>query len=174
MEDILVFAIRFVTIWFITAPIVTLLHELGHAIAALLLTGGNVRVWLGSWDQEPHFNIGRLYARIAPLGGFTGFYNYDAGNYGPAARAIIILSGPATSLLLVIGALGFGTTGPISETWLGSNLIVLVGYPAIGQLFVTAIPMRYPAGWGEYAGMASDGLRLIRLFRDETQASVKS
>lgn len=170
MEEILLIAIRFVAIWAIGAPIVTLLHELGHASAALLLTDGTARVWTGTRNRDPRFRIGRLRVSITPRPGFTGFYSFDAPAHSRLAQALNILTGPLLSLLITIVAFGSGFVGQIADTWLGETLVVVLGFAAAWQLLVTAIPMRYPAGWGEYAGVASDGLRLAHLFRSRSSA----
>ncbi len=164
MDDILLFMARFLAIWCIGGPVVTTLHELGHAMTALMLTRGDVRIWVGTGKKQPRWSLGRLHLSLTYRPGFTGFYRF-AGSVSRSARAAIQAAGPLTSLAAAAAVLGAGNLLGTAGHWLGESIIVVFAYAAIGQFLATAIPWRYPRGWGEYAGQASDGLRLLHTLR---------
>jgi hypothetical protein len=47
MDSLGGWALAFGLFWLVTAPVLTLLHELGHAAVALAFTRGPVDVWSG-------------------------------------------------------------------------------------------------------------------------------
>lgn len=164
MNDILLFVARFLAIWYIGGPVVTTLHEFGHAAAALMLTKGDVRVWIGSGQKGPRWRLGRLYLSLTYQPGFTGFYRC-AHAPSRAARATIQGAGPLTSFIIAAAVLGAGELTGATGHWLGESVVIVFAYAAIGQFLATATPWRYPRGWGEYAGQASDGLRFLHTLR---------
>lgn len=67
--------IKFITycaINILLIPILTLLHELGHAIFALILTEGKILIQIGNGSLDINKNVGRLYFEIK---GYKSPYN---------------------------------------------------------------------------------------------------
>lgn len=167
MDSLGRFAFAFALYWLVTAQVLTLLHELGHAAVALTLTRGTVDVWSGSPPSRLRIALGRLRFHLRPFGGPVGFYGCD-GEFGcgkaglsRTRQAAIIAAGPATSLLLAVGCFGLGASLD-SAAGLLETSVALAGFGALFQTAVTALPMRYPSSWGAYAGIESDGARLRR------------
>lgn len=95
--------------FFLTSPVITLLHELGHAFADLLLVRSeNIDVFIGSYGKESpiNFRIGRLFFHIKPGVRLAGYCLSEKAEEDYIKRAIIILAGPFFSFI-VICILGF-------------------------------------------------------------------
>lgn len=123
-------------------PLLLVLHELGHALAALALTRGEVRIDLAR-------------------GPFVGVCEYDPSEPRvPRAEAWIAAAGPAVSLgvaaTLWVAALG-------SDEWTTGTSVLLAGaLSASVQFAITALPIRYGAGLDD-AGTDSDGRAVWRI-----------
>jgi hypothetical protein len=93
-----------VSFYLLTMPFLLLLHELGHAAAALALRPGGVAVGIGREPHLFHIVLGRLMVAFHPWVGFWrahGVCMYQR----PESRtedAIIAAAGPAASLLACI------------------------------------------------------------------------
>jgi membrane-associated protease RseP (regulator of RpoE activity) len=88
---------------FLTVPLLVLVHELGHAIAALHLTRGPVRVYVGR-DPKLVGRVGRLelyFGFRPPKGGPTGVCLHARART-PLREMAIALAGPLASALSVI------------------------------------------------------------------------
>ena len=138
MEEVLL-VIVLATLW--CWPLV-ILHELGHALAALLLTDGRVIVGVGGPRDQLFLTAGRLELGLSPAIAPDGeCVVEDRGLRTPKAEAWIAAAGPFMSLcagvVLLAAARNYGgivlTTGA-GVAWL--------------QAVFTAVPMRYGAGDG--------------------------
>lgn len=95
----------YIVLGLILTPIITLIHELGHAIAGLIFTNKDVKIKIGNANLNKKLKILRL---IIEFNGYNSIINL---NYGltewnkpnKAYQSIIIyLSGPLFSLLMFI------------------------------------------------------------------------
>jgi hypothetical protein len=81
-------------------PPLVLIHELGHALAALWRTDGPVFVRIGARQRRWALRAGRFSVEAGPseiaLAG--GFCAYDPRNVSPRSLALIAMSGPLASL----------------------------------------------------------------------------
>jgi hypothetical protein len=165
VEQFLVGLAAYATGYLVGGPPLTLLHELGHAVTAALLTRSRVTVSQGLQPSPFRFSVWRLDFRLRPLVGFRsawfGFYEYDANGIPPARRAVIAAAGPATSLLAFVGLSLLARSLSYPASW-------FVWSAAIGaavQLLVTALPMQYGRLFGPYNGRNSDGRRIAEHMR---------
>lgn len=153
-------------IFFLWAPIVTFLHELGHATSALLVTRAPIEVKLGKAPRRYHFRLGRLRFSLGttlnPLLLSTGFCTWDGTRIGHWAHIFILLSGPMASWhqLVVYSVLAYYWQGTFAG-W----LMQLASFMALSSLALTIFPWRYPHWWGGYGGTSSDGLAVVGHFR---------
>ncbi|WP_316834489.1 tetratricopeptide repeat protein [Pedobacter nutrimenti] len=102
---------------YLTAPVITVFHELGHALTMVALTKTDqVDVYIGSYGNQntpARFKIGKLqfYVNINPTFNIRGMCRPSQieGNY--VKQSIILLAGPIISFLfaVVIGAVIFNT-----------------------------------------------------------------
>ncbi|UAY53358.1 M50 family metallopeptidase [Ferruginibacter albus] len=86
---------------------VTLLHELGHAIPALIFTKKPVEIYLGSYGdkkQSISLTIGRLsiWLRYIPLKWRGGLCIAETKNLSTFQQIIYILGGPLFSLIIAV------------------------------------------------------------------------
>ena len=160
--QVLLFALLF---WLVGIPLITLIHELSHAAAALLLTNNPVRVGLGSGPPQIEQRVGRLTLQIRLFSGAFGFCFWRVDHALVGRRVWILLGGPLASLLMVVAF-------SLAAYFLRDGNVFLqavcswTAFGALLQLIFTALPIRYPAFWGAYVGMASDGLRIRQLLQN--------
>jgi hypothetical protein len=172
-------ALVFLLLWFpfhffLLAPVLTLIHELGHAIPALALTDHDVSVSLGRVPREnletarPTLRVGRLLLFFSPsltrpMWGFTGSCEFhdDDQSLSRLRKALILLGGPIASLATLM-ALAIGLV-----LLPGIHLLKLFAYAACGAALVgvviTLVPVTYPRWMFDYGGLPSDGLQVMRL-----------
>lgn len=145
-------------------PLLTLVHELGHGIAAALVVGGRVTIVQGNAPFRVAFSIWRLDVRlhgpVAPHRGMVGWALWGA---HPSRRRQVLATaaGPVTSLGSTLACLGGA-----AET--GSTPRLFLLYLALAstlQTLSSALPVRYGRWFGQFAGEASDGLRVRRLLQ---------
>jgi hypothetical protein len=86
----------------IAALPVTLLHELGHAVAARRLLGSDVQVSVGSTGKLADIQLGQIALAINALshpGRASGAAEFDASRATARDILLIALAGPAASLV---------------------------------------------------------------------------
>jgi hypothetical protein len=146
-------------------PLSTYLHELGHAVVALLATTERVTIHLGT-NEVWSFRIGRLRTTVGTDGWqvTTGLPGEVRHAVPPESNwtAVSALAGPAVSLALTVGAalVASAVNGPIEL------LAIYLTYANGIQFLATAVPVVYPEWVGAYAGMASDGRRALNAIRN--------
>lgn len=156
--EIIRLLLRIILFW-IAAEILTFLHELGHAIAGLLLTRERVVIHMGNPGKRyPHVHFGRLEIRLHNFVPFVGFTYIDETRLNRAQRLWFYLGGPLMSLALTV--LLFSTAATY-----GSETLRVFASMALIQLLITAIPMNYPRFFGAYADMPSDGMWVVQLLQ---------
>jgi membrane-associated protease RseP (regulator of RpoE activity) len=94
-------------------PLLTLLHELGHAAVALRVTTGTVQVDVGRPPALFRLRLGRLFISFSPVPPrgvpFAGVCMYQRSSRRPLAELALLLAGPAMNALAaaVLGLLAF-------------------------------------------------------------------
>jgi|GEM_PF-2622269 len=138
------------------------LHELGHAVMALIFTKKEVRIILGTDDLRKKISIKKLTIEFhqAPI---SGFYRYSDDGLSIFSVALINLAGPIVSF-----ATAFIIFYLIRDA--GKNIYIdileIYGYTNLSQGIATIIPMRYPAIFRPYKGHKSDGYQFIESIND--------
>lgn len=168
--------VAFLLVLFFIYPLEVLLHELGHAIAALALTSGPVTIRMGDWRRDTHIferRWGRLTLRWYRLPGWVGSYvGENIREVSPRNRILIALSGPLMSLLIAVVA--YATMFNLESGAFWWDVAQTIGNFAMLSFLFTIIPMRYPALWGAYEGMRSDGATIVEQIRRMRQPAVSS
>jgi hypothetical protein len=145
-------------------PVLTLVHELGHGIAAALAVGGRVTIVQGPAPARVHVRVWRLDVRlrglVAPHRVMIGWALWGP-HPDPRRHALAIAAGPLTSAGCA-GLLVWGAHAAHGGLRLG---LVLLALEAAFQTLSTSVPCRYGRWFGAYAGEASDGLRVARALR---------
>jgi hypothetical protein len=145
-------------------PLLTLVHELGHGIAAALAVGGRVTIVQGRAPARLRVRVWRLDLRlrgpVAPHRVMVGWALWGP-HPDPRRHALAIAAGPVASALSAAACAGaaFGAAGA------PRLLLVLLAFGAALQTLSTSVPCRYGRWFGGYAGEASDGLRIARALR---------
>jgi hypothetical protein len=121
-------------------PVLVLLHELGHGLAALALTDGDVSLKL---------------SRFGLVGGAAAYEPERLRR--PRAEAWIAAAGPAVTLAAAL-ALGAAWLG--ADAGFGAAVLRAGALAAALQLLVSILPVRYGAGLG---GGESDGRVIWRV-----------
>ncbi len=174
MDTFGLWAISGLLFWLLIIPLITLLHELGHAAAALLLSDEPVTVVLGDYRQREtsprklDAQAGRLRYVLQPLSSFTGFYIWSHDNTSHRNQILVNLAGPVVLLLLALLLWYLDTSLTIEAL---SPLLYWSGIMVFWQFILTILPIRYPRWMGAYSGYASDGLRVYRLLRGDSARS---
>ena len=164
MANLLQMLLVLLAVTLVGMPVVTLLHELGHAVAAALAVGGRVTVVQGPAPARLTASIWRLDLRlhgpIAPHQGMIG-WAMRGPHQARWRHAVAMAAGPLVSGLCAAGCLF--AAGSVPSLW-RSALDLLAGASTL-QMLSSGLPLRYGRWCGEYAGQASDGLRIRRLLQ---------
>ncbi|MBU9719837.1 MULTISPECIES: hypothetical protein [Bacillaceae] len=144
-------------------PICMLLHEIGHGLGIVLFSKSPAHIYLGNHSEEnkENFKIGRFHFHIH--WSYFGFCRWPS-RLTKGQKFAAMAGGPLMSLFLVI--LFFLLLQEVPQGELYRLIQGIVIFNAMNFL-VTAIPMTYPRWLGSYAGHPSDGLQLLRLFREK-------
>ncbi|WP_276253372.1 hypothetical protein [Halomontanus rarus] len=144
-------------------PVALFLHELGHAVP-VVATGGRAHIMIGDTEGRT-VETGPVRVTVGSNGIWSLLYFGRCRSDGirsRTVRAIAILAGPGTTLLVVV------MTGvALSVVQHESVRFVVVGlfYNQVWVAFVTLVPVEYPSWFGMYAGDRSDGYRFLKLLR---------
>jgi hypothetical protein len=156
------FIVAAAAVYLVGLPLLTLVHEVGHAATAALLIGGRVTVVQGPAPPRFQLSIGqfdlRLRGIVAPHRVWVGWAFWEP--HGNRRRhALATAAGPLASAACAAACAygGLHTTGLLAE------LLWLLALGAGSQLLSTGLPVRYGRFFGSYAGEASDALRVRRI-----------
>ena len=147
-------------------PLIILIHELGHAIPAILLTQQPVNIYIGSYgnpDESIKCTIGKLkiFLRYKPYAWRRGLCVLSATNVSVNHRIIYILCGPITSTLLSILslwlAIHFDVHGAIKL------VLLLFFFISIVDLTGNIIPISRPIKLHNGNIIYNDGYQLMKL-----------
>jgi fumarate reductase subunit D len=162
--------IRFLVVWFVIYPLVTLIHELTHGLMALILTRERqISCMLGTNPEQA-----RITLNLTPR--FRILLNFGTGLFGRCKiegselirrRSAVLISLSAPLVSLALGILFFLLPAPDNDYLNQARLLVVTC--AILQFLFTIVPVRYPQWFGGYRGMPSDGYRALRAWRGADQ-----
>jgi Peptidase family M50 len=140
----------------LSVPVLVLVHELGHAIAALGLTAGRVRVYVGR-DPKLVGRAGRLelyFDLRPPKGGLSGVCLH-APPRTPLRQMAIALAGPlASALSAIVAVLAYLVTLSAAPPF--------VSLACLGTLFWAGLMFVLNLGEME-SGRGQKGRRLLAL-----------
>lgn len=149
-------------VYILFTPISTMIHELGHAIPALIFTKGDVSVNIGNSNIKKQLKFNRLVINIY---GYRSIMDVSYGyiNWEPIdskLKSIIMIAGGPIASLFTSGLLYF------SLYKLDLSYLMIIVFNAmclfsLGQFIVTILPMKYSDN-GPYKGFTSDGYKILQ------------
>lgn len=150
-------------------PLVALVHELGHAVAALFVSRERVLTVLG--EPPPtllEFDVGRFKFALGwpfPLRRTSSGTIWGSGSAGPGARLIVSLAGPLAAgmllpLFLWLVVATAGVPGWVSAMLLGGALVVLI------DLLMNLDPRSRSEDWLGPFSPLRDGPRALAAYRE--------
>lgn len=139
------------------------LHELGHALAALVATRQRLELEVGSAGGRWSFSLGRLWISARSRGLFYGVTRYDRGSVSRMRQTLVALGGPLASLAACLG-FGWLTTQEVVGSW---AWIVFLGLTVANfRILIVAVwPMEYRPNGPDGEVWLSDGLDVWRMWR---------
>ncbi|MGF2614673.1 M50 family metallopeptidase [Rossellomorea aquimaris] len=162
--------VNILIVYLILVPLAVLLHEIGHALGAVLLTKQTrAHVYLGPHVPEnaAHFRLGRMhfYLRLATFG-YCSSLDKDGKpsteKMSPSQRIAFYAGGPVMSLIFALISL-------TASSLLTGQLFTLMQAFTIVNLFTflsTSLPYIYPKWRRGLAGTPTDGLRIKRVWQN--------
>ena len=152
----------------ICRPLTVLLHELGHAIPALLLTAAKTSIYIGSYGDEENsrrISIGKLeiWFRYNLLEWKQGLCIPHAKKVTVNRQIIYTICGPLTSLLVAITLLYLAFVFDCSAllTFVLLTFLVSAVIDLVTNLRPNPVPIKLHSGTIVY----NDGYALLKLFR---------
>lgn len=148
-------------VYIVFTPVLTIIHELGHAIPALLFTKTVVTVNIGNSNLDKKIKLNRL---IINLNGYKSLADVSYGyvNWTPSDNRFkvifMILGGPITSLLVSI--LLYIYLVNVSLPY-----VLMIAFNAlfifsVFQFLLTALPIKY--FYNPYIRHTSDGYKVLQ------------
>lgn len=147
----------------------TLIHELGHALPALILTKERVKIILGRRQGRlKKISLGRLYIETRGFNPLIGFTRWEEAKLTRFRKIIILAGGPIFSLVLGIWFLIIGRNiggKLLLDSILLEKLFSFAGNYQIFLFILVSIPIIYPEGQGAYSNFPSDGYQILKLIK---------
>ncbi|MGL5693431.1 MAG: hypothetical protein ACRCXA_05085 [Peptostreptococcaceae bacterium] len=149
-------------VYILFTPISTTIHELGHAIPALIFTKGDVSVNIGNSNIKKQLKLNRLVINIH---GYRSIKDVSYGciNWEPIdskLKSIIMIAGGPIASLLTSGLLYFSLY-KIELPYLMIIVFNAMLLFSLGQFIVTIIPMKYSDN-SPYKSFTSDGYKIVQ------------
>jgi hypothetical protein len=143
-------------------PLCSLLHELGHAIPALLFTNDEVRIQSGIGEATLFFRIGRL--KVTPIfsPAYNGFCDFSTTDLNHKKLALITLCGPILSGIFAALSLMC-----LVNPWLEPIVrgIAAIFFYANFRIFLTSMIPAYHASPRNTPEGPSDGLLFLQYMK---------
>lgn len=156
---------------FIIIQIITIIHEFGHAIPALILTKEKVKITLGKLGknnkERGEISLSRLDINLQGLNPLIGFTYWNSSKLKKIQSITILAGGPIISLFLGIVLLFISKNigdKLLMETFILKEIIIVARNVALSSFVFTAIPIIYPKGPG-HVGKLSDGYQIVKIMR---------
>jgi len=189
MDTVALAGLALLIAWLLGISLLTLFHELGHALTALVLSHQPIQIFLGTTPhqmkqrerlEEPTFCLGRLafYLSLSGLPFGIGWARWPA-SLSWRHSILALLAGPVTTFLcLIVLSLTTFVLKPaahpsaiqreVDDFFLWLLLLTCL------QLLACALPVRYPSWWpGALAGVTSDGYKIRTLLKQRKRRERK-
>lgn len=130
---------------FLVQPLLIFVHELGHAVAAVALTGQRVLIRIGGEPYMVRFALGKIDVRFHPSG-YVAHCELNPARMSPGDLLIVVLAGPAASVALAMALI------PLALAWWGDSAVLfwIAAFAAASSLLMglgNAVPFRRLPSW---------------------------
>ena len=151
-------------VYILFMPVLTTIHELGHAIPALIFTKYEVNINIGNSNLKKQIKLSRLviningYKSIMDVSyGYVNWTNID----NKLKSIIMIAGGPIASLCtsIVLYLSLYKTELPYLIMIIFNGILLF----SIGQFIVTILPIKYRDN--TYKGFTSDGYKILQYLK---------
>lgn len=158
--------VTFITLLFVVRPITVMIHELGHGIAALVLTNEGVTLYVGSYgnpDQSIILSVGRLkfFFRYNPFLWTSGLCEYHIKEISFNRLIVITLLGPLTSLILGLLCCYVAIITDVHGSIKIISAVLLVS--SVFDFFINMVPRKEPICLYDGSIAHNDGQTLRQL-----------
>lgn len=169
--ELILTILRWLLLWFVVFPLVTLVHELGHLIPTLTLSSSGSLLKIGG--PGPRLISGRtkrVQWEWRPLVPFTGYALPDR----PMSRhaGLIMLAGGVFLELVLVAALIIARVR-MGDSWFSTGVIEPAIVFAMIGLITSMIPMTYPSLEPNAEPVRSDGYWIREIRRQPDWQTVK-
>ncbi|MGL4914207.1 MAG: site-2 protease family protein [Romboutsia sp.] len=166
----LVEVVIYILAYIVFMPVLVILHELGHAIVALIASKEKVEIVMGDSNLGMKFRISRLTIYFRGYKSFTGiilgYVRCTVKNR--LGRIFLYLGGPMVSLAIAITLFFILSKNNIDMTLISNRTLnALLNY-SLGNFIITIIPMKY--NYYPYRGDKSDGYHIMKLLKGERKS----
>lgn len=159
-KDSIIYALVFI----IFMPILVIIHEMGHAIPALIFTNGEVIINIGNSDCKKQMKINRLVINVnsyKSLIDVTYGYIYWEPIDRKLKSIMIIAGGPVSSLFIsLLLFLYLNNTNLLYLPMIIFNAMFMFSFV---QFMLTILPIKYKIR--PYNGLTSDGYKILQLLK---------
>lgn len=163
MSEILLFILIVVSIILII-QVANIIHELGHAIPALLFSRDKVRIIIGTNNEKiSEFKIKRLTFLFRGLNFTFSATDYNMSFMRSTQQIAAFAGGPVISFIF---SESLSLISRIFEGSILGNIILFISYYFMVQFIISIIPVIYPKGFGCYAGYPSDGYKIVTILKN--------
>lgn len=155
--------ISFLLFYLIGIPASVLIHEVGHALGALISSKEEAHVYLGPAQEsnKEDFRIGRMHVHIQ-----LAYYGFcivsNKGDFTKVRNVLFLAGGPLFTLLLAIAAPFISTELTHSGI---KNFLNGIFFANFTMFIFTSVPVIYPNWLKPYAGRPSDGYQLLQILK---------
>lgn len=148
-------------IWTIILQVIIFLHELGHAVVALIVTEGEVIIKLGNGKSGKYESLitGRIEFKFYPFQPFFGEVSCDTSKIKPRKRSLIFLGGPGMSLIIALVSFRISIN-------MHQQLFYYIGICSLIGFIITFVPIKSPRVFFGYSNCVSDGYNILKCIRN--------
>ena len=148
----------------VVQPLAVLIHELGHAITAVLLSGQRITLQIGQPDDRGTVSIAKIDLLLG-RGTHPAHIRVLPDRLSRARLICIFLAGPVASLLFAVGLVLLAVmVGPSGTAFVP----VAIAAGAASLLLLNLVPFEQRGSWWlgtPLVGPATDGLLALRALR---------
>lgn len=157
-------------VYIIFTPVLTLIHEFGHAIPALIFTKDEVSINIGNSNQIKQIKFNRLIIYINRYRSIMDV-SYGIVNWKPIKSKlksiIMVAGGPIVSLCTSITF--YLLLDKIELSYLIIRILDAILLFSICQFISTMLPIKY-GDYSPYKGITSDGYKILRLLKSNNES----